>query len=820
MYNLFFKYDKIMKNFNIKRGIMMLEILELVGNINNLWGQAGEILEILIGIYFLVGGILALVQCFFGYKLIKIWVGLIGVVFGGGLAFILGLALSGGNGAVLYLIIGGIIGGFIGFKVYLIGVFLIGVLGGILTALILGSMMGLGTIIIGLAFILGIAGGIAVLILQKPAIIITTSIGAGIQLILIITLLFENQILGILLGGLIMIIGMWYQFTNGKMKKSLVSEVAITTIPVEQEEPKQLVDPNQQATVHAQASKKSIDWDKLRVGVEVGVKQLNVVMKQCLVYIAQGSKQLLEGIKKLEVKEKFKKGIAFLSKPDVKKRCLLVGGIVMGSIVIFVIGRGIYKDSLKYQIPDQSVLEEMAEQKLYAEGKFINDLAIEKMDKKNRKTYYLSLKGSYVEGSVQMLGNYSSEYTYQNEKWNMSVPKFEQAERVRISAYLSEDRVAQGLYDVLDKKIPQEVEGVTQITSQDIQIDTDEMNYKALCTFNMELIKGVQGYETKGTVEYSIGQNNEWEMVEASLKFELIEKGLYQSPDKKAIKHTLQTYGVKLGVDKEIVYYNEKDLTVENAKFVKVDGKWQADCQVKVNNVYTSGEFTVNIPYQFENDSLVENAYEPLEVTKSNLTPLEGSIQPINKEELITFWKEAYTLHLEDEKQQRTIAYNLSEDVKVSIGNRIMVDLTGEDEKVMVAYPVKLVTKENEVEFWINVPYKQVFDEMVIQYRLATYTNTNVTIYPITEERLKEDLKGRYLDMEAETKKVSRYTDEGVVEVQIKEKLEEDDQATYTIVAKFQVQEESNLKEYVGEYEVNYRKDELAYRLSDIHFID
>lgn len=820
-----------MKDFNIKRGIIMLEILELVGNINNLWEQAGEILEILIGIYFLVGGILALVQCFFGYKLIKIWIGLIGVVFGGGLALILGMALSGGNGALLYFIIGGIIGGFIGFKVYLIGVFLIGVFGGILTALILGSMMGLGTIMIGLAFILGIAGGIAVLVLQKPAIIIITSIGAGIQLIMIITLLCKNEMLGILLGGIIMIIGMWYQFTNGKVKKSLVSEAAITTIPVEQEEPKQLVDPNQQATMHTQTSKKSIDWDKLRVGVKVGMKQLNVVMKQCLVYIEQDSKKLLERIKKLEVKEKFKKvqaymkryyqkGIEFLSKPDVKKRCLLVGGIVMGSIVIFVIGRGIYKDSLKYQIPTQSVLEEMAEQKLYAQGQFIGDLALEKMDKKNRKTYYLSLKGSYVEGSVQMLGNYSSEYTYQNEEWSMSVPKFEQAERIGISTYLSEDMVGQGLYDVLDKKIPQEVEGVTQITSQDIQIDTDESNYKALCTFNMELIKGVQGYETKGTVEYSIGQNNEWEMVDASLKCELIEKGLYQSPDKEAIKHTLQTYGVKLGVDKETVYYNEKDLTVEHAKFVKVDGKWQAECQVKVNNVYISGEFTVNIPYQFENDSLVEKAYEPLEVTKSNLTPLEGNIQPINKEELITFWKDAYTLYLEDEKQQRTIAYNILEDVKVAIGNKIMVDLTGADEKVMVAYPVKLVTKENEVEFWINVPYKQVFDEMVIQYRLATYTNTKVTIYPITEERLKEDLKGRYLDMEAETKKVRRYTDQGIVDVKIKEKLEEDDQVTYTIVAKFQVQEDSNLKEYVGEYEVNYRKDELAYRLSDIYFID
>ena len=808
----------------------MLEVLELIGNINDAWQQAGEILEILIGIYFFVGGILALVQCFFGYKLIKIWIGLIGVVFGGSLALILGLALNAGDGVLLYFIIGGIIGGFIGFKVYLIGVFLIGVLGGVMAALILGAMMGLGSIMIGLALVLGVAGGIAVLVLQKPAIIIATSIGSGIQLIGIISLLFENEMVGILLGGIIMLIGMWYQFTGGKIKKTVVSEVAVTTIPVEQEQPKQLTDSDQQAIAHTQVSKESIKWDKLYEGAQVGMKQLNVLMKKCQVYIQQGSQKLIEGVRKLDLEEKFKKvkayvktyykkGIEFLSKPHIKKRCFIIAGVVISSIVIVVIGRGVYKDSLKYKIPSEIVLEEMASQKLYEQGMSIDDVTLEKIDKKNRKTYYLSLKGTYVEGSVQMLGDYSGEYTYQNEEWSMSTPTLEKSERIGISTYLSKDTVYDELYNVLDKKIPQEVEGVTQITNPDIQIEVDESNYKAVCIFDIELIKGVQGYEAKGTVEYSIGQNNEWEIVDASLKCELIEKGIFQSPNKEDIKDIVQVYGVKLGVDKEIIYFNHKDLTVEDAKFVKRDNKWQAECQLKVNNVYISGELTVNIPYQLENDRLVEDLSDPLEVTKSNLTPLDGKMQSINKEELIAYWNDAYTVYLEDE-QHKTIAYTMPEDVKISIGNRVRVDLTGEDEKVIIAYPVKFTTGENEVEFLVNIPYKQVLDEVVVQYRAATYTNAKVTIYPITEERLKEDLKGRYLDMEARTKKVSKYTDQGVVEVKIKEKLEEDRQIIYIIEAKFQIKENDILEEYVGEYEVHYMKNILRYSLSDVIFID
>nr|WP_307990906.1 hypothetical protein [uncultured Niameybacter sp.] len=210
----------------------MVEVLEFLESIGGAWEQVGEILEILMGIYLLVGGILALVQCFFGYKLLKLWIALIGGVFGGSLALLIGLVQGAGDRALFYFIVGAIIGGFLAFKVYLIGVFFIGVLGGIMTAIILGIMMELGSGIIGLALILGIVGGIAVLILQKPAIIIATSLGTGMQLVGIIGMLLDNTMLGILLGGIITCIGMWYQFTSGKAKKPVVSEVAVAALPV------------------------------------------------------------------------------------------------------------------------------------------------------------------------------------------------------------------------------------------------------------------------------------------------------------------------------------------------------------------------------------------------------------------------------------------------------------------------------------------------------------------------------------------------------------------------------------------------------------
>lgn len=84
----------------------------------------------LTNIAFIVSLVISLIQCFFGYKIIRSWIGILG--------FILGAA--GGYGIVHYItadtsyaLIGGIIGGLLlavlAYKVYLAGVFLIAGIG-------------------------------------------------------------------------------------------------------------------------------------------------------------------------------------------------------------------------------------------------------------------------------------------------------------------------------------------------------------------------------------------------------------------------------------------------------------------------------------------------------------------------------------------------------------------------------------------------------------------------------------------------------------------------------------------------------------------
>lgn len=122
-----------------------------------------------------VGILFGLIQCFFGYRIFKLILGVLG--------FFLGLAIGGSAGMALAqdqsgLIIGALLGGIIGagllVALYFLGIF---VLGALLGALLCGAVMaGSGTQPEGLVVIgAAIAGGIVALVLQRFIIIFSTA---------------------------------------------------------------------------------------------------------------------------------------------------------------------------------------------------------------------------------------------------------------------------------------------------------------------------------------------------------------------------------------------------------------------------------------------------------------------------------------------------------------------------------------------------------------------------------------------------------------------------------------------------------------------
>ena len=142
-----------------------------------------DVLNVIIGLSILVGA----VQCFLGYRIFKVILGLTGFLIGGALASALGYAISQQEVVAL---LAGLLGGFIGaallVALYFIGVFLIGallggVLGGVLFA-VAGSDPEPAVLLI-----LAVIAGVIALIFQKFMIIVSTGFGGAFGVVVGIT---------------------------------------------------------------------------------------------------------------------------------------------------------------------------------------------------------------------------------------------------------------------------------------------------------------------------------------------------------------------------------------------------------------------------------------------------------------------------------------------------------------------------------------------------------------------------------------------------------------------------------------------------------
>ncbi len=119
--------------------------------------------------------VLGLAQCFFGYRILRVILGITGFILGGLLAGYLVFSLTQSQ---LFAVIAGVIGGLIGAGLmaglYVIGVFLLGAFFGGMAASALLTLGG-GSPQLWVVAILAIAAGVVAVLLQKPMLVVATA---------------------------------------------------------------------------------------------------------------------------------------------------------------------------------------------------------------------------------------------------------------------------------------------------------------------------------------------------------------------------------------------------------------------------------------------------------------------------------------------------------------------------------------------------------------------------------------------------------------------------------------------------------------------
>lgn len=130
--------------------------------------------------YIMAAAAIGLIECFFGYRILRFLLGVLGFIAGAVIFGSMGYELSGGSELISIAagIAGGLAGAFIMYTLYIVGVFAIGAALGFMTASyifgILNSDPMTIVLIASAAF-----GGILAAVLQKPMLILATAFGGS-----------------------------------------------------------------------------------------------------------------------------------------------------------------------------------------------------------------------------------------------------------------------------------------------------------------------------------------------------------------------------------------------------------------------------------------------------------------------------------------------------------------------------------------------------------------------------------------------------------------------------------------------------------------
>lgn len=191
----------------------MNDLMQMGESAQNLQGAGTVVVVITI--------VLGILNCFLGYKMLKFWVTLIGLVIGGIVGYSIGAGIGGDSQIIpiIAMLVGGIIVAAIAFKVYLGGVF---ILCGGLTYLFMNNWLKPETVLIYLICIAAaIAVGVLGTLFVKPVIILSTGILGGLSVGGGILELFNMQEspYGIWIGIAIAVLGVIVQFLANKNRE-------------------------------------------------------------------------------------------------------------------------------------------------------------------------------------------------------------------------------------------------------------------------------------------------------------------------------------------------------------------------------------------------------------------------------------------------------------------------------------------------------------------------------------------------------------------------------------------------------------------------
>lgn len=171
----------------------------------------GEALATLMGMLALIMIPYGILQCYFGYKLFKIILGVIGFISGALIGAVIAAGAGGEQGVVVLVsLLCGVGGAYLSIALYFVGVFLVGAgAGAALIQILMGGDAETGAIIVGAVIV-----GMVALFVQKVLIIIATAFSGAYSIIFYIILSADrvspNLMIGLFL--VLFITGMLVQF--------------------------------------------------------------------------------------------------------------------------------------------------------------------------------------------------------------------------------------------------------------------------------------------------------------------------------------------------------------------------------------------------------------------------------------------------------------------------------------------------------------------------------------------------------------------------------------------------------------------------------
>ena len=170
--------------------------------------------------FLLVGLIIALLGCFFGYKMLKFWISLAGLIIGAACGYgILYYFVQDGTYAMIGAGVGAVLGAILSYKIYLLGVF---ILFGAGTYFLCAASLSLdGMLLTAASFILAVIVAVLAVIYMRPAIIVITGLQNGLIISGCLLKLVPDipSSMSIPIGVGVAVAGMAFQFLTTRTKK-------------------------------------------------------------------------------------------------------------------------------------------------------------------------------------------------------------------------------------------------------------------------------------------------------------------------------------------------------------------------------------------------------------------------------------------------------------------------------------------------------------------------------------------------------------------------------------------------------------------------